>query len=105
MIQKLKSEILEKTKHHAKEKTYFLQSQFKQHSSTAIIAALSFVIALVWKDLIIKIIDNIIKPHIIQKYPYLSELITAVVVTLFAIITMTLVSRWNKAEEKNNRVN
>jgi|SRR3989344_1765506 len=98
MIPKLKSEILEKTKHHAKEKTSYLQSQFKQHSSTAIIAALSFVIALVWKDLIIKIVDNLIKPNIIQEYPYLSELITAFVVTLFAIIAMTLVSRWAKNE-------
>lgn len=100
MIKKIKSDILEKTKQQAREKTFYLQSQFRQHSSTAIIAALSFVIALVWKDFIIKIVDNIIRPHLTQEYPYLSELITAVAVTLFAIIAMTLVSRWAKKEEK-----
>ena len=98
MINKLKSDILEKTKVHAKEKTSFLQSQFKQHSSTAIIAGLSFVIGLTWKDLIIKIVDNLVTPHITQKYPYLSELITAVSVTLFAVIAMTLVSKWAKED-------
>ncbi|HLC88398.1 MAG TPA: DUF5654 family protein [Candidatus Nanoarchaeia archaeon] len=94
------ADIIEKTKNQVKEKTLYLQSQFKEHSSTAIIAALSFVIGLTWKDLILKVIDNILKPHLIQKYPYLSELITAVVVTIFAITTMTLVSRWAKKPEK-----
>jgi len=92
----IKSEIFEKTKQHAVEKTIFLQSQFKQHSSTAIIAGLSFVIALVWRDLVIKITNNILKPHLIQRYPYLSELITAIIVTLFAIVAIAFVSRWNK---------
>ena len=101
MINKLNSKILERTKIQAKEKTSFLQSQFKQHSSTAIIAGLSFVIGLTWKDLIIKIIDEILKPHLTQQYPYLSELITAVSVTFFAVIAMTLVSRWAKEEGKN----
>ena len=77
-----------------------LQSQFKEHSSTAIIAALSFVIGLTWKDFIVKIIDNLLKPHIVNKYPYLSELITAIVVTLFAIIAITFVSRWAHKQEK-----
>ncbi len=92
--------IFEKTKNHAKEKTLYLQSQFKEHSSTAIIAALSFVIGLTWKDFIVKIIDNLLKPHIVNKYPYLSELITAIVVTLFAIIAITFVSRWAHKQEK-----
>lgn len=102
MIRGGAQEIIEKTKSHAKEKTEYLQSQFKEHSSTAIIAALSFVIGLTWKDFIVKIVDNILKPHIGNKYPYLSELITAVVVTIFAIISMTFVSRWMKKEEKEN---
>ena len=95
-------DILDKTRNHAKEKTLYLQSQFKEHSSTAIIAALSFVIGLTWKDFIVKIIDNILKPHIVNKYPYLSELITAVVVTIFAIIAMTFVSRWAKEEKEKS---
>ena|SRR3989344_3261302 len=94
--------ILDKTKKHAKEKTMFLQSQFREHSSTAIIAALSFVIGLTWKDFIVKIIDNILKPHLVQKYPYLSELITASVVTIFAVAAMAFVSKWAKKSEKEN---
>lgn len=88
--------ILEKTKHQAVQKTKFLQSQFKEHSSTAIIAALSFVIGLTWKDFIVKIVDNILRPHLVQKYPYLSELITAVAVTIFAVVVMAFVSKWVK---------
>jgi len=94
--------ILEKTKNHAKEKTLYLHSKFKEHSSTAIIAALSFVIGLTWKDFIVKIVDNMLKQHII-KYPYLSELITAMVVTVFAIIAMTFVSRWAKKPEEEKQ--
>jgi len=97
-------EILDKTKKHAKEKTLFLQSQFKEHSSTAIIAALSFVIGLTWKDFIVKIVDNMLRPHIVQKYPYLSELITAVVVTVFAVLAMALVSKWARKPEMENQV-
>lgn len=96
-------DILEKTKSHAKEKTEYLQSQFKEHSSTAIIAALSLVIGLTWKDLVVKVIDNILKPHIVSKYPYLTELITAVIVTIFAIIAMTFVTRWAKKPEKEEQ--
>lgn len=93
--------ILEKTKNHAREKTLFLQSKFKEHSSTAIIAALSFVIALAWRDLILKLVDQYFRPNVLVQYPYFSELITAVVVTLFAIVAITFVSKWaNKPEEK-----
>lgn len=94
-------DIIEKTKSQAMEKTKFLQSQFKEHSSTAIIAALSFVIGLTWKDFILKIMNDILKPHIV-KYPYLSELITAIVVTVFAIVTMAFVSRWAKKETEKS---
>lgn len=92
--------LIEKTKDTAVEKTLLLQSKFKEHSSTAIIAALSLVIGLTWKDLVVKVIDNLLKPHIVSKYPYLSELITAVVVTIFAITAMAFVSRWAKDPEK-----
>ena len=93
--------ILEKTKNHAKEKTLYLHSKFKEHSSTAIIAALSFVIALAWKDLVIELVNEFLKPSILVQYPYLSELITAITVTIFAIIAITFVSKWaKKSEEK-----
>jgi len=93
---------IEKTKNHAREKTLYLHSQFKEHSSTAIIAALSLVIGFVWKDLVVKVVDNVLKPHITSRYPYLSELITAVIVTIFAILAMTFVSRWAKKEERKS---
>jgi len=48
-------------------------------AGAAIIAALSFVIALSWKDLIIKVVDNILKTHLtLENYPYFSQLISAV---------------------------
>lgn len=78
------------------EKTVYLHSQFKEHTSTAIIAAFSFVIALAWKDLTLKVINENLTPRILESYPYLSELITAVFVTIIAIVGITLVSKWAK---------
>jgi hypothetical protein len=82
-------------------KTRFLRSKFKEHASTAILAALGFLIALVWRDLIIKIVQESIAIESLSNYPYLAELYTAVIVTFIAIVAIALISRWaQKPEEK-----
>jgi MFS superfamily sulfate permease-like transporter len=86
--------MITKTVKYTKKSTLYLKSEFRKHASTAIIAAFSFLIALVWKDLIVKLVQNNTKLTLLDKYPYLPELITAITVTLIAILGITLISLW-----------
>lgn len=90
--EKLHKKLLKKSKH----SVVYLKSQFKQHVSTAIIAAFSFLIALAWKDVIIKIVQENIKPVTLEQYPYISELITGIIVTIIAVIGIAIVTNWAK---------
>jgi hypothetical protein len=73
-----------------------LDTSFKQHVSTAIIAAFSFLIALSWKDVIVHAVNSFIKEEILTSAPYLTELISAIVVTLIAILGIMLITTWAK---------
>jgi len=85
--------------HHSTKKAAYMHEKFKEHASTAIIAALSFLIAFSWKDFIVKIIKENIKFSLLEKYPYLAELYTATLVTIIAIIGIVLVSKWASKPE------
>ena len=91
--------ITKRVSKHLVSKTDLIGSQFKQHVSTAIIAAFSFLIALAWKDLIVHAVQTVIKEDLVQRIPYISQLISAIVVTLIAIIGILLVTRWAKKPE------
>lgn len=73
-----------------------LGHMFKQHVSTAIIAAFSFLMALAWKDVIIHAVTAFVKEEVVNSSPYLPELIAAIVVTLIAILGIMLVTAWAK---------
>jgi len=70
-------------------KTEFLSHLFKQHVSTAVIAAFSFLMALIWKDLIVHYIQKTFPgaPH---------DLVSAVIVTIVAVIGILIISSWAK---------
>jgi len=71
------------------QKTREFGSKFKEQVSTAILTALGLVIALAWKDVIFDVIAKI--------NPTQSNIfISAVLVTLFAIIGMAIISKWAK---------
>jgi len=80
--------------------TVYLGSQFKDHATTAIIAAFSFLIALVWKDFIVKLVKENTEIASIQSYPYLPELVTALIVTIIAVVGIALVGNWAKKPDK-----
>tara|TARA_Y100000310_G_scaffold326622_1_gene391770 strand:+ start:467 stop:754 length:288 start_codon:yes stop_codon:yes gene_type:complete len=84
---------------YSKTKANFLHSQFKDHASTAIIAALGFVIALAWKDLIVKIVGTLARAEMLEKYPYIAELYVAIVVTIIAIIGIIIIGKWAQKVE------
>ena len=80
--------------------TVFIGSKFRDHASTAMIAAFSFLIALAWKDFIVKLVRENTKISLLEKYPYIAELYTAVIITILAIMGIIFVSKWAKKEEK-----
>ena len=77
-----------------------IQSKFREHASTAIIAALSFLIALSWKDLIIKLVQDNLSFALLDKYPYIPELLTAITITLIAILGIAIISLWLAPEKE-----
>lgn len=84
-------------------KAAIIHSKFKEHASTAMIAAFSFLIALAWKDVIVKLVQNNIRVTLLEKYPYLADLITAIIVTIIAIIAIAVVSKWAQKPENENK--
>jgi len=80
--------------------TVSIGSKFRDHASTAMIAAFSFLIALAWKDFIVILVRDNTTLALLEKYPYIAELYTAVIITILAIIGITFVSKWAKKEEK-----
>lgn len=80
------------------EKSLMFGSEFKKQISTALIAAFGFIIALVWRDLISKLVQENIKLATLEQHPYLAALYTALIVTVIAIIAIALISRWAKKE-------
>jgi len=84
-----------------KSKTIFLKAKFREHTSTAMIAAFGFLIALVWRDLISAVVKGNTSITLLEKYPYAAELWSALIITIIAIIGIAFVSRWaTKPEEK-----
>ena len=83
-------------------RTAFLNTQFKQHISTAIIAAFSFILALVWKDLIVYAVDYYIKDSIRSTLPYFQDLIAAIVISIIAVVGILIVSRWAKTPSNSS---
>lgn len=93
--------MIRKTAQKGIQTTKYITSQFRNHAATAIIAAFSFLIALSWKDFIVKLVQDKTKIAVLQNYPYIPELITATIVTIIAIIGIAVVSKWaRKSEEK-----
>lgn len=77
-----------------------LSSEFKKQVSTAIMTAFGLVIALAWKDLVTAIIPSISAPGLIEKYPYLAQLWSAIIITIVAVIGILIVASWAKKEER-----
>lgn len=92
----IESSIDRKLSEHVISKRELLGHLFKQHVSTAIIAAFSFLIALSWKDVIVNGTTALISEEIINSSPYIPELISAIVVTIIAMIGILIVTTWAK---------
>ena len=92
--QKIEEKIHNKFLNLSKRTAYFFGSEFKKQTSTAIIAAFGFLIALVWRDFITILIQQNIKTEILSNHPYLSQLYTAIIITLISAVGIALIAKW-----------
>jgi len=72
-----------------------LGKEFKKSMNTAIVAAFSLIVALVWKDVITSYVDKIKSMTSIN-----SALISALFITLISVLGILLISRILSTEEK-----
>tara|TARA_Y100000310_G_scaffold335801_1_gene418742 strand:+ start:806 stop:1201 length:396 start_codon:yes stop_codon:yes gene_type:complete len=88
------------TAQHTKTKTVFIHNKFKDHASTAIIAAFGFLIALSWRDPIKAIVDDRVKLSTFESIPYAAEFLSAIIITIIAVFGIMLVAKWANKENK-----
>jgi len=88
------------TAQHTKTKTVFIHNKFKDHASTAIIAAFSFLIALSWRDPIKTVVDEQVRLSAFESIPYAAEFLSAIIITIIAVFGIMLVARWANKEDK-----
>ena len=71
---------------------------FKKHAVTAITAAFAFLVALSWRNPIQNSVNSLIKSMgLVGKEIYI-EYLSAIVITLIAVLVLMLVSRWEVKE-------
>ena len=71
---------------HLISKDEYYAAQVRQHTVTAIIAAFSFLIALVWKDFFVEIISEIMYTLVYPNNTHLTNLYSAVIVTIIGVL-------------------
>jgi hypothetical protein len=94
MAIQIHKKVLEKSHSHIKS----ISTEFKKQVSTAIMTAFGLVIALAWKDLITALIPSFSSAEMAAKYPYLIQLLGAIIITVVAVIGILIVAAWSKKE-------
>jgi len=79
----------------ALKKTHKVNTEFRKSMLTAIVAAFGFLIALVWKDVIVTSVDKIVGEGIFS-----GIFIKAFIVTLIAVIGIMVANRLFKEKEE-----
>jgi hypothetical protein len=70
-------------------------AEFKKEMNTAIMAAFGFLIALVWKDVITNLVNNIS-----SKSPFHGALVSALAVTIISVLGIMFFSRILRPKEE-----
>ena len=68
--------------------------ELRRSIHTAIVAAFGFLIALVWRDLIVEYVDQAISIS-----PIKGKLITAIVITIFSVIGIFILTRITRVKK------
>jgi|SRR3989344_6160563 len=106
-LQQLQDEKLFKTSHkfykNTEKSTRGFRIEFRKHSIGAITAAFAFLIALSWRTPIENLVNLLIyNLGLTGKYIYI-EFISAIIITIIAVIILMLASRWNVNETNGKK--
>jgi ABC-type nickel/cobalt efflux system permease component RcnA len=77
-----------------KEKIKKFHLEFKKAVKTALIAAFGFIIALVWRDFIVEVVNKISSQSPVQ-----GQLVVAITTTLIAVVGILIVTKYVRVEE------
>jgi len=89
----------------AKQPIKTFNNEFRKQTAAAIIAAFGFLIALVWKDLIVQAVDALTKLSFFSEYPAIGRIISAIIVTSVCVFGILLINRWAKKGEDLSKQN
>ena len=92
---KLRSILYERAKKHGGN----FQREFKKHVIVAITAALGFLIALSWRDPISELVGLIISRLGAGEEMLYYKFLSAIIVTVIAVLALILVSRWTSEKK------
>jgi len=87
----------------AKKAALSLKNETRKQTTTAIIAAFGFLIALVWRDAIKGYVDYIIEEISFQGPSLVVPVYTAVITTIIAVIGIIFVNKWNAKHITENK--
>lgn len=90
---------ISKAKEKAKEKTLRFRKEFRKQATIAIIAAFGFLIALSWRDFISDTVNKIVSSLGVSDQLYLYKLLSAIIVTLLAILGIMIASKLKVEKE------
>jgi citrate lyase alpha subunit len=68
--------------------------ELKKSIVTAITAALGFLIAIAWKDVVVNLVNNTIVKFGVKKSSIASQTYSALIITIICVIGIMLVSSW-----------
>jgi polyferredoxin len=80
-----------------------LREESKKHTTTAIIAAFSFLLAFTWRDLIQRYVDHIVNNFAITGPDYLIQLYATILITLICVLGIILVTKYSQNKEKEQQ--
>ena len=75
-----------------------VKKEIRNKTTTAILAAFAFIIALVWRDVIKEAVDAIVKKAGIEGTGYIYTITSALLVTVICVVGIMFFSRWSEKE-------
>jgi len=78
------------------------QLEFRTQLKIAMLAALGFIVAFSWKDFIATLLNMVISKLDVTEKLYLYQLISAIAVTVIAVIIMVFLSKINITNKKTD---
>ena len=70
------------------------KKKFKKQTTTAIVAAFAFLVALSWREPIKQSIDNLIEKLNLTGQAIYIEYLSAIIITIIAVLVLIMVSKW-----------